>query len=254
MVSGFTVPMSLTAEQGLPPINTVSLKGQMVFDGGRTLQVDRIIPGANPMALMMYLIPPATLLSENPHQRLLLERMDMDVQVQPQQLSGVVSNVSLDRIELQPGQRLGLTIEVQPYGQPAVRKRASMKIPPHTPPGQYSFFVLDPNRYVELMLMSRPHLLRTENVDELFELVQRLLKPRGDSVYLMLQLDKEALAVGRQEFPNLPSSKRALMQTPTNTRATTYRSWLDQRVPLGIAAQGVFGFTINVLPPHRGQP
>lgn len=135
---------------------------------------------------------------------------------------------------------------MQPYGTPPIKQRIKMTIPESLADGDYDLIVCDARTYVQLLLDSRPHMLATSNADDLHRLLQRILAVASDALYAVLQLPESGLAVGRQELPQLPSSRRAMFDTPTSTLATPYVEWIEKIVPMGLVIQGKTKFTIGI--------
>lgn len=242
-----TVTMrSLTARHNPPMETTLMLRGEMRFTGGRTLQVDTLMPGEQMMGVMMELTPPIMLAMQNPHQRLALQSMDVSAEVIPGRRTATIINARLDRAEVAPGETVGVTVWIQPYAQPPKRLRTTIAVPANLPDGDYPLMISDAQVYLAMMMDSRPHLFTTRNVDELMGMMQRVLSVKRSAVHLVMQLPEEGIAVGRQELPQLPSSRRAMIFTPTSTVAHPYMETVEQTIDTDMAITGQRMFTVHV--------
>jgi hypothetical protein len=121
-----------------------------------------------------------------------------------------------------------------------------MTIPESLPDGDYQLHVCDAQTYTQLWYTSRPHLMVTTNADELYAMVRRITSVPNNALFLVLQIQQEGLAVGRQEMPHLPSSRKAMIATPTSSLATPFSESVDRIIPMDLVTQGDLTFTINV--------
>ncbi|HEX7008658.1 MAG TPA: hypothetical protein VF184_01665 [Phycisphaeraceae bacterium] len=240
---------SLTAVQDLPTEHTLRLQGQLHLEGQPPIQLNSMLPQEGAFGVLFELLPPLTLLMQNPHQPLRLTDAQITATVEPKVLSGTVVNARLDRSAVEPGQKLGLTVWVQPHGQSIQRHRVELEVPATLAEGDYALMVMDAPTYLMQMMASRPHLFVTRDVGELVEMVQRVLSIRRDAIYITLQGQQETgVAVGRQELPQLPSSRRAMIFTPdSSTIVTPYVEAIEKIVPTDVAVTSQLPpFTVSV--------
>lgn len=245
-IAGAVVLQSITAESNLPIQNTLRLHGTARFGGSRLLEIDSTLVNTAGNDLLLELLPILTIMMRNPHESMSLESLRLTADIEPTIRSASIVNALIDRAEIAPGDTIGITIHIQPYGQPIVKKRIVLATPESLADGDYELVVCDAATYTQLLLENRPHLLATTNADDLRDVLQRILNVRADAIYAVLQLPESGLAVGRQEMPQLPSSRRALFDTPTNTITTTYMESIEKIVPLGLVIGGSTQFTVGV--------
>jgi len=139
-----------------------------------------------------------------------------------------------------------MTVRLQPYGKPVEHRRLTFDLPEELEPGDYRFVITDAPGYQSRFLSSHPYLLSTTTVDQLHGTMQRLLKMKRDSLYLMLQLKQKGIAVGRNEFSQLPSSRKAMLTSPTSTAAVRYTEARTKTVPSDYVTKGELSFTLHV--------
>ncbi len=245
-IAGAMAIQSITAVTGLPPRYTMRLQSQMRFTGGRSLNLKSILVNAAMSQILMELLPVAVAVMNNPHKPMMLESMDLTTHIEPEPHAATILRAQMDRSEVAPGDTARITLDIQPFGRPTVKHHIQLPIPPQLADGQYNVIVCDARNYLQLLFERRPHLLVTTGVDDLMKVIQRVLDVADDALYVMLELPDPGLALGRQELPLLPSSRRALMETATSTLATPYVEWIEQTVPLGWVARGGVHFTVTV--------
>jgi len=246
ILAAIVVAQSLGGVQSPPQENTLRYQAQMKFKAGYTLNLNAIMPASDPVNLLMSLLPAISIMEGNNHKSLPLESMHVSMQVENGIRIGNIVQGRLDKAQLAPGETLGITLQIQPYGKAAVEKRIELQIPSDLADGQYQLMVSDARSYASAMLAARPHLMMTSDVSQLFGIVERILTVKDDAIYVMLQLPDDALAVGHQEMPRLPSSRRAMIASPVSTLVTPYHDAIEKIVPMDLVPMGDQRFTIEI--------
>ena len=244
------VMQSMISISNLPAENTLRLRSQLHFTGGRSLQMNSVIADAATKNILFELLPIISVMMQNPHEPMMLESIAVTVDVEPTPRIGSLVDAQIDRVEIDPGDTLGITLQIQPYGQPFAKHHVKLKIPDSLVAGDYELIICDSKTYMPLLFESRPHLLISTNADDLQAVAQRVLDVANDALYVVWQLKEPGLAIGRQEMSRLPSSKRAMFDTPASTLTSPYVEWIEKTVPFGMVVQGNVKFTVTV----REQP
>ncbi len=245
-ITAAVVLQSITAQSNLPIEHTLRLNGKIQFSGDHTLELNSTLINMSATDLVLEIMPVIATMMQNPHESMTLESFDVTVDIEPAILSGSIVNAHIDRAEVAPGDTLTVTAEVQPYGASPIKQRINLNIPKSLADGDYDLILCDAKTYIQLLLDSRPHLLATSSVGDLHRVLQRILSVSGDALYAVLQLPESGLAVGRQELPQLPSSRRVMFDTPTSTVAAPYMDWIEKVVPMGLVIEGNTKFTIGI--------
>ncbi len=258
---------SIEAIQGIPPLSTLRVRYEMTFadsphhgndgvrDGTsataserkpRVLEVDTLLPGATGYDLAYEILPPISVMIDNPYESAMLESLNVTVDVEPVVKTLSMQNVRLDKIEYEPGETIAARITMMPYGQREITTQVALTIPDDLPDGDYSIMVCDAPTYAQLALLSRPHLMQIHNADELLDLVQQFFGVDNTAVYMLMMLPEQGLAVGRTELPRLPSSRRALIASPTTSAVTAYSDWVTSVTQVDGVPSGQFALNITV--------
>lgn len=242
---------SVTAVHNLPMENTVYLRGEMRFSGGRTIDIDSMIAGGEARGLVMELMPPLVAMSQNPFERLKLEGVDIEAEVVPDLLQGSIVNARVDAMEVAPGEQVGVTVWVQPYESAVERHRLTLEVPEDLAEGDYQLSIHDAAGEFERMVSARPHLLTAiDSVDELADVLQRVMSIRKDAIYLSLQVPGRGIAVAGSEMAELPSSRRAMVLTPGSSVAAPFFERVTSSKQTELAVEGTQAFTIHVREPR----
>ncbi len=237
---------SVLADRNLPFENTVRLHGQARFSGGHALRINSTFTDTSANNMLLELVTLIATQTHNPHETLSLDALNLTADVEPQTRTGSILDARIDRAEAAPGDTLGITLRLQPNGQPLIKRHIKLALPHELTEGDYELTVCDAQTYLQLLFDYRPHLVATTNVEEFTEVLQRILNVSSESLYAVLELPEPGLAIGNREFPQLPSSRRALFETPTNTMAAPYVQWIEKDYALGFVVQGQAHFTISV--------
>jgi hypothetical protein len=246
IIAAIVTIQSLSALTNLPDDNTVRVRGSFRFTGGRTLEMNSLLTSANTLVISAELLPQLFAMIQNPHEKMMLEKMDVTIDVETTPRFGSIVSAQLDRAELAPGDTVSVTLQIHPYAKPVVKKRVEFKLPQSLRDGEYNISICDAQNYARLLFESHPHLLTNNNADDLTQALQRILDITNDSLYFVLELPNRGLAVGREELPMLPSSRRALIETLTSTLPTPYAESVEQKTATDLVLQGNMQFTITV--------
>lgn len=254
VATAYCAIQSVTAVRGLPLHNTMRLDTEMTFTGDRQLNVSTMVPMASGDEIAYTLAPAIAVAMQNPFESLKLESVSVRVNVEPTVRIASLLNVRLDKPVVEPGGTLSLTIEIQPFNEPVRIVRTELAVPADTPEGDYPLVIADAQSYLGQLFMTRSHLFQATDVDQLFDAMRRTYSVRNDALYVSLILTEKGIAIGREELPQLPSSRRAMILTPTSTAAMPYLETVDKAIPLDMVVQGAQDFYISVRKPHSEMP
>ncbi len=246
LIAASLAARSMEAE-GSPPLDsTAILTGKIVFAGQRELEVRSIMPDPQAAAVMLEVLTPLVAMAQNPHASVMLESMDMNLQIEQGVRASTLVNARLDRATLEAGETVRGTLRLQAFGSPAVDRRFEFPLPTGLNDGEYTLSICDAQTYLMLLIANRPHLISTSSADDILSLLKRVLSIKSDALYLVMPLPAQGLAVGGQELPQLPSSRRALLAVPSSTVATNFTDWAEQMLPLDTVPTGNQTFTVSV--------
>jgi hypothetical protein len=245
-LAGIVAQRSITAVHNLPAESTLRMKGTMHFTGDRPIDVDATLSGASASDVLTQIVPAAGLMMQNAHQRLAMERAEFHISVKRGIEQATLANARVDEVELAPGQTVNLTLRLQPYGKAVERKRIQFELPEDLPLGDYQLVVTDAAGYLQRYMKSRPHLATTTSIDDLYKTAQKLLSIKRDAIYVTLQLKEKGVAIGRDELPQLPSSRKAMLTSPTSTSAIPFVESVDKTIESPYVTQGELSFRLHV--------
>lgn len=246
MLTAIVSAQSVTAVRDLPREATLLAHGTLRFEGGRTYTFRTFSPGGSAFSLVMNMMPAISGMMSNSFERVNLVDAEVFVEVLPGIRSAQITGIRLDNTEVAPGGKIGVNLRMQPYRKPAFEKRIEMKVPEHLDDGVYRVMVTNAQGYNRWVMRYRPHRRLAKDVNDVLKAQQSVANVRDDAIYMMMQLPSRGLAVGRDELPELPSSRAVLIASPTNTLATAFGDWEEKVVPTDFAPSGELSFNIAV--------
>lgn len=237
---------SFEAEYGLPIENTFRLQAEMRFTGGRAFKVDTLIAGGSAIDAVMEVLPPVSIMVQNPYESLDIESVSVNIDVEEGIRMGSIIGARLERSEVAPGDEVGILLDIQHYAGEIERRRIVFKIPDDLDEGDYPLSVSDANTYARMKIGTQPHLMVTDNIDDLAEFIQETMTYKNDAIYAVLQLPDGGLALGRTPMPHLPSSRAAILTSPTTTDVVPYPALIDRVYDADYVITGQVGFNLSV--------
>ncbi len=246
MLAGAT----LSADHVPGTLTTLRTRASLRFTGQREIAFESLWPSAAEMAVVGELAMLGITALQNPFEDVALDEAKIQIEVEPVLRAGTVVEARLRQAEVAPGSRVAVSVKVQPYNAVAYTTGLELTLPQDLPEGDYPLVLADAATYMQSVFASQPHRWRVENFDQMLASLREVYAVRSDALYLMLQRSEQGLAVGRREMPQLPSSRRALIASPTSTLATPYVQWITASTPTEQVVSGSVPFTLTV----RRQP
>ncbi len=240
---------SFEADYGLPIENTFRLKARMRFTGGRAFDIDTLVAGGSAVNAVMEILPPVSIMVQNPYESLDVESVSVSIEVEEGVRLGSIVGARLERSQVAPGDEVGILLDIQHYAGGVEHRRVTFKIPEGLDEGDYPLSVSGADAYARMKIGSQPHLMVTNNIDDLAAFIQETMSYRTDAIYAALQLPDGGLAVGRTPMPDLPSSRAAILTSPTASDALPYPALVDQVYDADSVIAGQVGFTLSVRKP-----
>ncbi|MDX1681570.1 MAG: hypothetical protein R3336_00485 [Phycisphaeraceae bacterium] len=247
MLVSAVIGQSLFAEQGLPPLSTMHVSGQIQFEGDRTLPLQSTIPGGGYGAIWEVSSAIAAL-SQNPYQHVKVTGVEIDVTIEDQLKQLSLVNARITDPIVHPGDLATIDVWLQAFEEEPFRRRITLPIPADLPPGEYPLQLVGGDNYHQMRLRSRPHLTQTRNVDDIFELLKLTGTAQGNRLHVILPRPEPELAVGRTEMPDLPSSRQVLIATASSATASAYQRWIESSLDLPMTVQAQTQLTLIVQP------
>lgn len=156
------------------------------------------------------LIPMLDLLV-NPYAKVKVKAIDFDVKLKDRRKTATILKSKLDKNVYRPGEDVEITYTIRPYLEQPETLTAKITIPKDTPDGIVLLRAMSSSSYQSWKRSRSPGSARPVNINQLV----RLLNEGEPNTHLILELSvpQPGLTVQGEEFPNLPLSVMAVMNT-----------------------------------------
>ncbi len=249
MLASLAAMNSMSAVHGVHPESTIRIRAELTFTGGREFKVDSLLAGGNAGGAVSEIMPPMAVMVQNPYESLDIESVNVTLDVEHGIRSAQIVGGRLLRSEVTPGGSAEVLLEMQHYAGETETRKLVFDLPEDLPEGDYVVSISGASNFVSTKMMSRPHLMVTKSVDDLLAFIQESASYPSDAIYVSMQLPDVELAVGRTEMPALPSSRAAMLTSPTTTDTMPYSPVHDQMYEADAVIVGQVNFTLNVRKP-----
>ncbi len=249
MLTATVIYNSIQTVHAVPVENTIRMRAQMRFAGGRIIEMDSLIAGGSVVNPIFEMLLPLSVMTINPYESLDIESVSVTVDVEDGNRMGTIVGARLQRSEVAPGETVGVLLDIQHYAGKLEQRRIEVTIPDDLDEGDYPLTVGGANAFASLKINSRPHRMVTHSIDDLTDFIQETMSFRNDAIYSAIELPPQGLAVGRTEMANLPSSRAAILSSPTATDAVPYADLIDQVFDADTVILGQVNFILNVRKP-----
>ena len=237
---------SVEAIYGVPIESTMRIRAKLRFTGDRELNIDTLVAEGNSANAALELLPPVSVLVQNAYDSLDIESVSLTVDVEEGIREAMIAGARLERSQVAPGEAVSVLVDLQHYGGKQEQRRIAFQLPENLEEGDYTLTISGANVFTRMKLSAQPYLMEIKTVDDIVNFLQLQMDFRTDKLYAALQLPETSLAVGRTEMPDLPSSREALLTSPTRTDVVTFPRILDQTYDADTVIIGQADFTINV--------
>jgi len=224
--------------------------GHITFEGGRKIAFNTAVASPYAQAAMADLGPAITIATQNPFGVIGIEEIELDVTIEDGVDMVFVESAYTAGKPLRPGDVAEITVELRPYEQEPYTKTVELEIPQDLPPGEYGVMLGGAPSYTNRLYSAKPYLFSAENESELLDVVEAMMQPDREALYVMLQTNRQALAIGRRNLDGMPVSRAAMLAQAPGVEAMTFQPTIEHAIPMGTVVLGEAGVTLNVLPPE----
>jgi hypothetical protein len=152
--------------------------------------------------------------------------------------SATIEQVRLNSELFEPGDKLTVQVELEPYKGGPQRVESSLDLPANLPPGLYQVLVCDSMTSIRSDLRNQPHLLQPQNLDQMIRMLQVQVAERRSNLYLRVMTRDLGVALEGQAMPNLPQSMAQILTTRRRSGVLPIRSELVSKTETPFVIQG----------------
>lgn len=159
---------------------------------------------------------PIQLLVQNPFETVRIDSASVSLEVAEDVQAAAVHSIALDRSTFEPGDRVGVTVELRPYLDEPVTRQVTMTIPDHVREGTLMLRVSSARSHAAQESKRVPAAYRVSTVDALVRALRR--EHRNDEMIVELIANRPGATVAGVELSALPPSVAAAMKTSRRSR------------------------------------
>lgn len=247
----FAIDNAQNGWKAAPEFRTVSYKGRIEFDGVGTLSLDNICTGDGVIEATIQAARPILALARNPFGAPVMARsIDLDFIIESGDTSAEILSINLDGSVYKPGDVVTGSITVRPFRHADKTMPIRFELPDGLAEGKYKLNACDAMMGLREMRTMMPHRFDPKNVQELFQALQVLARPRASQLYLCLPMTGGGLAIRQDELPELPRSKAAILDEAKLLDAVNYKELIQTLTPTSYVLSGhaISNFAVQVRP------
>lgn len=248
MLAGVALAAAVTGPSDPPQFNTLDYTLHLQFSNGQNLEIGDTAANANIQELFGELAIPITAASDNPFQRVRVERISGEVKISPTARQAQILEVNLPRSRFRPGETVKAYVTYKPFRQTEGIMPVELQLPRDLPQGTYQLIISDAQRWFQDEQQSEPFRFTAGNLKEVFGVLKDAASIRQNAIYLRLLRQPDGVAVGRTALAQLPSSRRQILLGAGRSNITPFVSSTMSIVPTDMVMTGSAEFAITVDP------
>ena len=231
----------------LPYEETVTYQGKIKVQGLDPIQIDNISSGKGLTPMASGISSAVGLLLNNPFQETVVESIEANMQITPEDRVSSVWAADLSQTTLKPGQTVSVRVTLRSRRAEETAVKLSLAIPKNLPKGKYSLQVLGPVQYQKYVSEMAPHRFRALDMATLHTALQDLLKLRQDRLHIVMQVPSTGLVLRQHELADLPPTKMLLMQDSKRLgQIEPYKNWIENSVEVDRIVDGTVKVELTV--------
>ena len=213
LLVNLTVFNSIAARERSLGDATISIRGQIKVKGQDPVALERRFSNGNAAVLAAGSVAmPVSALLGSGFDSVDIKGIDLDVTSSDARNTASLERISLDRNEIERGQRVEIQAYVRTDSGKQFVERIPVEIPADVPPGQLLIFVGDGSALQE---SSAARAFVPRDLGQLVNTINKLKK--NDRLYVRLYRTTPGVVIGTSEMPNLPPS---IVATLNNDRSS----------------------------------
>ena len=184
--------------------------------------------------------------TENPFERVPLQRITGTVKVSPEARQAQILSVNVPKLKFRPGETVKAFVTYRPFRAAEGVLPVNLELPRDLPDGPYQLVISDWQRYFADEIASQPFRFSAESSNEVFDVIRDFTAIRHDAIYARLMRQADGVAVGRIAMPRLPSSRRQVLLGAGRSNTTAFVSSSCKTIPSEFVMEGSADFILTI--------
>lgn len=208
----FIVFNTITASERALGEMTVSISGQVHLKNEEPLNISNVFSSdANgPTMASVAAVSPIQYLLTSGYDGVQIENIDLQITSMDHKTNAQLERIAVNKPEVAPGETVTLTAYLRANTGETVIEQYPVQIPASVPPGPIQLIAGDGTTVTSLDLRRAPTTVPTSMKQVITEL-NKLRK--NDRLYIKVVSSEPGVVIGGEEFPSLPPSMAALLNT-----------------------------------------
>ena len=209
LLLNITLYSTITSSERVLGDSTISVKGEIRVKGQETIQIDRRFSANNsPILASSSVAAPVSSLLASGFDDVQLDGITLDISSSETKYAGTLERVTLDRTEVQRGDKVEVQAYVRTESGKQFVQRIPIQIPEDAPAGQLLVFVGDGGALQE---GSPSKSFVPRDLSQLVKAINTVKK--SDRLYVKLFRITPGAVIGTNELPSLPPSMVATLNS-----------------------------------------
>ena len=201
----------------LPPEHTIEYKMTINVEGAKSIVNENISTSVDVWELIEESAGSVAMLMNNPYSKADIKSLAISIRQLPENSAARIWSVDLSDSKVKAGQNIDVSIIVESFLKKKREYKIDFKIPEDLPAGTYDLILCGGYSWREFLLNTAPYKFTPENFTSLIDVINSILAVRRDSLYCVLILPPDGVAIERAELPDLPSTKTLIFQNARRT-------------------------------------
>ena len=211
LVQAAVVSCLISAEKAQGEV-TVRTSLTLKIEGRPDLVIENVYAGARGLGEgVLGVTRPMQLLLQNPFEEVRIEAAFFDLEVAEDVKAARIESIALDRSRFEPGDAIGVEIQLRPYLDKSVSIWTTVVIPKHFRQGTLTLRISSARRHRAQESKRIPGQYRVTSVEGLIRILER--EHRNDVLIVELLADRAGATVGGLEMSSLPPSVVGAMRS-----------------------------------------
>jgi len=233
---------------------TVQSKLRLKLSGYPEFSVSNVYAGARGLGEgVLGVTRPIQLLAQNPFEDVRIESADFELAVDNDVEAASIRSIQLDRSTFEPGDEVGVTVELSAYLKPNVTVKTSVRIPEYVRQGTLMLRVSSARAHAAQESKRTPDRFRVRDVGRLLQILEE--ENRNDELIVTLLANRAGATVDGVELSSLPASVVSAMKTSRRSgsiRPVNQSVIEEKQVSTSYVLSGQQTVSLNVGSPGAG--
>jgi hypothetical protein len=243
--------MSAAQMYGSPPLeNSIEYSVKVNIRDRAPVEFSNISSGSGFVPVVSELFSVVALLMNNPYETAEIEDVEVAIEMEPKSREAQIWGIELSDMSVKPGETVEARVTLMTYRQEKYACRVPIEIPSDLPPGKYDVSLFSQGDYMSFVRKASQYRYSPDDMDSMIAMINRILNVPRNHLFAVINLPEGGIALRRQELPNLPASRAALLQDPRRILPVSpVRHWIESRQSLPIVSTGSLNIELTVEQP-----